>query len=540
MTRRGTVTSNNRDSSVARRRTERLVRRVARTIGDRVRSHVHVCRRGVIPTLHERRVVFCRDGRRMRPFRRRFVDGFFGRRVFPCLRPIPMYGGQVGAFLHSGHLCLSMHIAHGSAKRGRCCVVGLPCDGIPHFVRLPQRKRGFCLVCVRSVVGTGVGHVFPNCSLSYDCYYGVSHSTSVFISSTADSRIVIRRLHGGIGGHGVNTMYHFICSHGVPTSCLRFLISTFNVGHSSLIPKSGRLGLRSLTRLPGPDGRLYARLGPHPVALGYLSRGRSVFHCIDGGSLVLRFPCRSFRRFVRFLCRTIRSPSYGRVVVARCEITRGSIIVGALVTTTRGNGGMAIFMRLGTHFSRRGGLTATRVVGQTKVRVVFDVPKLGIRTGITLMLQCGGRKGRAHDCTCVDAKGFGRGATQVCTSSNLFASGRVVIGSLCALFQMLRGRIARPGFGHLLMTHFGLLPRLEEHVKCRVGVTGTKGRTQVVLGVGTLRSPTVVSRLCGTDRTKIGVSLVMHNVYYLVPGRPCDEGVHVAHVISDFLRRTQI
>lgn len=526
------------------RSTTRLLRGVGQRMGHRLRSHVHVCRRGVLPTLHGGRVVFCRD-QGIRPFRRRFVQGFFHRRVFPFLRPIPMYGSHIISFLQSGQLCLTMHLFVRNARRAspsriRCFMVGVPCDGIPHFVRLPGRKSGCCLVFVRSVVGTGVNLVFPKCSISSDCYVGVSQSTSVLVSSAADATSLIRRIGGGIGGHGVKTMYHFMCSHNVPSSFLSFLMSTFRVGERRLIPNSGRLGLRSLHRLPGPGGTLGSLRGPGPVGLGYLSRGRSVFGCIGRGSLLLCCPCRSFRRFVRFLCRTMRSPRAGRVVMARCHMTRGSTIVGALVTTTRGKGGMAMFMRLGTHFSRRGGLTATRVVGSTKVGVVCDLPKLGIRTGMTLVHQGDGNSSPgAYSFTCVNANGFGRGATVLCTSYKLFAYGPGVAGSLCALFYALRkGR--GPGFDALLMTHFGLVPRLGHLVSRRVRLTRGKRNKEVVLGVGKLRSPTVVSHLCRTSRQKMRVSLVIENVYYLVPKRPCDHGVHIAHVISAFLRRTHI
>lgn len=544
MTSRGTVTAKtSRDSRRAVRSTTRLMSRVGRRIGHRLRRHVHVCRRGVLPTLQGRRVVFCRD-HGMRPFRHSFIHDFFHRRVFPCLTPIPMDGSGIVSFLHSGHLCLTMQLRLGktptdSPGHVRCFIVGLPCDGIPHFVRLPGIKGSCCLVFVRSVVGTGLSAVFPNCRISDDCYVGVSHSTSVLVSSTTGASRVVRRIGGGMGGHGVNTIYHFMCSHTVPRSFLSFLMSTCHVSHQRLIPKSGRLGVRSLQRLPGPGRDMHPVGGPRPVGLAYLSRHRSVFHCIRGGSLLLRCPCRSFSRFVRFLCRTIRRPAIHRVVIARCHITRGSAIVGALVTTTRGKGGIAIFIRLGTHFSRRGGLTATRVVGTTNVGVVFDVPKLGMRTGMTLILHHSGRKHGLADCTCVDANGFGRGATALCTSDKLFAYGPIVMGSLRGLFHALRkGR--GPIFRHLLITHFGLVPRLGHLVGRRVRLAQRNGRKQVVLGVGTLRSPTVVSHLCRTSRTNMRVSLVIHNVYYLVPKRRCDRGVHIAHVISAFLRRTHI
>lgn len=417
--------------------------------------------------------------------------------------------------------------------------MGVPCDGIPHFMRLPSRRKGCCLVFLRSVVGTGLGRIFVNCRMRYDCYYGVSHSTSIFMSSMP-TRDVIRGLGRGIGGHGVKTVYHFICSQGVPSSFLSTLMRTLKVGQRRLIPNSGRLGLRSLTSLPGPGPSVPTVIGPRPVFLPKVGRGRFVCHQVTGQSVLLCCPCRDFRRFVRFLCRTIRSPFYHRVVVARCHITRRSRIVGTLVTTTQGKGRIAIFIRLGTHFSRRGGLTATRLVQGTKVSVVFDVPKLGMRTGMTLVLQGGSGKRQLEDCTCIDANGFGRGATGVCTSVTLCAYGGRVISSVYALFGILQGRIARPHFGHLLVTQFGLLPRLGTLVRQRVSLIGRKGPNQVVLGVGTLRSATVVSRLCHTDRTKMRVSLVMEKVYYLIPKRSFDEGVQIAHVISDFLRRTHI
>lgn len=480
----------------------------------------------------------------MRPFRRRFMGSFFQRRVFPCLRPMPMSGSGMVSFLHSGQLCLTIHLFLGNAggrstSRLRCFIVGLPCDGIPHFVRLPGRNESCCLVFVRSVVGTGVSIVFPKCRMSYDCYVGVSESTSVVVSSAVGDISLIRRMGGGVGGHGVNTMYHFICSHTVPSSFLGFLMSTFQVQRRRLMPKSGRLGLRSLHRLPGPGRSVPQVREPVPVGLGQLGSGRSVFDCIRGGSLLLCCPCRSFSRFVRFLCRTIRGPRAHRVVMARCQMTRGSTIVGALVTTTRGNGGIAMFIRLGTHFSRRGGLTATRVVGTTNVGVVCDVPKLGMRTGMTLVHHHDFANRGVRDCTCVDANGFGRGATALCTSYKLFADGPIVMRSLAGLFHALEnGR--GPQFAQLLITHFGLVPRLGELVSGRVRLTRGKENKEVVLGVGTLRSPVVVSQLCRTSRGNMGVSLVMQNVYYLVPKRRCDYGVHIAHVISDFLRRTHV
>lgn len=108
ITRRGTITSKNGDRSVAISRTRTLVQRVASAIGHRLRSHIHVCRRGVLPTLQHGRIIFCRDGDRIRSFRGRFMRHFFVRRIFPCVRPIGVSPRGMHFFLQSEHLCLTM------------------------------------------------------------------------------------------------------------------------------------------------------------------------------------------------------------------------------------------------------------------------------------------------------------------------------------------------------------------------------------------------------------------------------------------------
>lgn len=527
-------------------RTRRALTRVARRIGQRRHRCCHVFS-GMLRRLGQRSVCLCRSDQ-PRPFRRRFIRGFFGRRIFPFLSPIVVRTKSVHAFVHSHHLCLIVQVIGGDGQVTRpscipsccCTLVGVPCTGMPHFVRLPARRKGRCVVFVSSVVQTGLSDVFPNCIIRDYCDVGVSQSTSVCLSSRGNKG-VIRGVHGGIGGHGVNTLDQFVCSDGVPSSFLTFVYGTFNVAASSLMLKKQCGGLRSLVGLPGPEkGRLRRRI-PSPVHIPFLSRVNSIFQTIGGQSVLLRFPCRSFSCLVHFLVRTTFSPGMSRVGVARCQITRGSTIVGALVDTTRGKGGIAIFIRLGTHFSRRGGVDATRQVRRTNVHVVCDVPNLGMRTGITIVLQGSARSNYGQQSfTCLDANGFGRGATHVCSSVTLLASGTRLVASVGGIFTILRKGLTKPAFHRLLITHFGVIPRLAQVVRQRVRRIGTKHGKHVILGVGKLRSRGVVGRLCGTDRGKIRVSLVIQKVYYLIPGHPFDTGVGIAHVISVFLRRSHV
>lgn len=75
----------------------------------------------------------------------------------------------------------------------------------------------------------------------------------------------------------------------------------------------------------------------------------------------------------------------------------------------------------------------------------------------------------------------------------------------------------------------------------RVRFTGGKRSTRVVTGVGSLLSGKVVRGLCRTSRTKMGVRLVIHNVYILVPKVPkTDSGVAIHDVIKHFLRRDEV
>lgn len=138
----------------------------------------------------------------------------------------------------------------------------------------------------------------------------------------------------------------------------------------------------------------------------------------------------------------------------------------------------------------------------------------------------------------VKAKGCGRGATGVCASCSLVANERRVNRSTTIFFRGVSvdglGKIC----GRLVISPADLGRGMLTLVSRRV--TGNRGK-EVVVGVGSIASVSFVHGMARTSRTKIGVSLVIHKVYYVLPkvGKEA-RGLHIADVIKECLRRPEL
>lgn len=99
----------------------------------------------------------------------------------------------------------------------------------------------------------------------------------------------------------------------------------------------------------GPIVRISGRSCPR--------RTPSVFTTVHRNSVLIRRPCRSFATSIRrFVARTTGSPGILTVGVALCHASNSSPVIGTLVDTTTGHGRIITLIRLGTQFSRTGGV----------------------------------------------------------------------------------------------------------------------------------------------------------------------------------------
>lgn len=171
--------------------------------------------------------------------------------------------------------------------------------------------------------------------------------------------------------------------------------------------------------------------------------------------------------------------------------------------------------------------------------MVCNLAKLGARYGVYLMMEGSGSK--VEECLRVNANGCGSDATEFCASVNVFAYHRRCNISTSSLFGMLANCSAPPRCGGFVITPRKVHPFFRTVVVRRARGTGLKLPTGVATGIGSLISPRVVDLLCSTSGTNMGVSLVMENVYYLIPKiRKFDRGVEMVSVINRLLRRDQV
>lgn len=144
---------------------------------------------------------------------------------------------------------------------------------------------------------------------------------------------------------------------GVSRHLLGVLGARFSVGRTSIFRVGKPLSLAVLVGMCNTSnfstcGAPECRPTPMPRFRG---RG-SVFRIVHRNSMFLRRPCVDFSPIMGFIHRTTGSPSILTVGRALCHIDNGSPVVTTLTRTTRGNGRISMLMRLGTHFSRRGGV----------------------------------------------------------------------------------------------------------------------------------------------------------------------------------------
>lgn len=173
------------------------------------------------------------------------------------------------------------------------------------------------------------------------------------------------------------------------------------------------------------------------------------------------------------------------------------------------------------------------------MRIICNLVNLGARAGVVLIIHH--RNRRVHHCFRLNANGCGPGATEICASLKLLDTSPSLNTSVSRLFGCLANCSHRSDCQRLLITPLKLQRRLVSLVRTRVSRIHRKQSNHVVTGVGSLISPALVALLCRTSRTKMSVSLVIQNVYYLQPKiSNLDRGVHIVDIVKRLLRRSHV
>lgn len=273
--------------------------------------------------------------------------------IFPMLAPVTISADHPFPVLTGGDLGVTIHLA-GTRGRRFFTLIRIP-SVLPEFLRLPAR-RNETFVLLRGVVTVRLNRLFRLCGVGRCSPFEVAQSSSLSVSRSA--RSLVTRVGGSVEGHGEKRPIHLRFNGGYGQRVHRFLISTLSIARHRVCFRENPLSLAFLsgfTRV-GNYRSVYFRpvipMGP-PTRFYNCS---SVFRTVHRGSELIRRPCRDFSIIISFIGGTTASPGILTVGRALCHIDKGSPVITTLVGTTRGNGRMAILIRLGTEFSRRGGV----------------------------------------------------------------------------------------------------------------------------------------------------------------------------------------
>jgi polyphosphate kinase len=483
---------------------------------------------------------------------RRWLEDFFGERVFPLLTPLRVEGPEGGsvedgrpAFPSTGSLRLhaAFLIARDDGGETGLAIVQVP-PNVDRFVRIPADGATARVVLIEDVVAYFGPKLFPGWTVRESLLFKVTRDADFAVDEdraddfiAAMEEVVVDRQ---------NSYPVRLAVSGDSEALAERIREALGLGHEDLYSFSGPVDLRGLMDLAQSDylsPERAARLRDQawaPVRSLEPPEGSTIWDEIAAGDKLLHVPYESFDPVVRFIDEAADDPSVLAVKMTLYRTSGNSPIVRALTRAARNGKQVAVLVELKARFDEERNMAWAARLEQAGAIVVYGIARLKVHAKAALVVrreEDGSVKRYLH----LSTGNYNDRTARLYSDLSIFTADEELCREASIFFNMITGYSAVQELRSLAVAPFDLKARIIAMIEREAQRSTPESPGLIVAKMNALADIDVINALYKASRAGVKIELNIRGICTLAPGvKGLSENIRVVSIVGRYLEHARI
>ncbi|MDR3268939.1 MAG: polyphosphate kinase 1 [Tannerella sp.] len=490
---------------------------------------------GILPALRREQVYLYQDAV-PKPFHEEFVRNYFNEEVFPFLSPVTIQAG-IRTFIRDRRLYLVVRMRKKTTGEPYYVLIKIPHAKTPRFVPLPSHEGVHYYMFIDDVIRINLPQIFPGYEIN-GCYgIKISRDADIYLEEENPENI-LQTIRRKVEKRKIGALSRFMYDCAMPDDFLAVICRAFGIAEEDLVMGGRYMNLQDLSKLPHPgsDGTATPSVPP-PMRVPYLDRMESVFRAVEQRDVLLHFPYQSFDYLIRFLMEAAFDPDVDAIKITQYRVAENSAVINTLISAAQNGIKVTVFVELKARFDEENNMATAERMERAGIKIIYSIPGLKVHAKVAVILRkTPGKAGFAY----LSTGNFNEKTAKIYSDMALLTCHQAMIADIDRVFSVLEGKTSAPGFQHLLVARFNMVPELTRMIQREVDhvKAGRKGR--IILKMNGLHDERMIDELYRASENGVETDLIVRGICCLVPNQPYSRHIRITRMVDMFLEHARV
>lgn len=472
--------------------------------------------------------------KKLDPERRKDLDAYFRREVFPLCTPLILFPAPSFPFISNRSLNLAIELGASEADY-RLARVKVP-PVIPRVVRVQPRRNEFVLL--EDLIANNLSELFPGATIRGSYVFRVIRDADVEIRML-EAADLIESIEESLKRRRFGAPVLLECEKRMPATLRRRLMKLLELDDNEVFAVDGLIGLDALSEIAKVDKPSLKFRPMTPFLPEVLSTAAGIFETTADRDILLHHPFDSFRAVELFVESAVVDPSVIGIKQTLYRVGAESPIVDALLDAAENGKQVAAMVELKARFDESNNLVWARTLEQAGVHVTYGFANL--KTHCKLCLIVRREKNTIRTYAHIGTGNYNPATARGYTDIGLITRDPDITQDILELFNYLTGYAVQDRYRKLLVAPINLRQGIEDRIRRETDIAKKGGKARIVIKVNSLVDPRIIESLYEAARSGVKVDLIVRGICCLRPGVPgLSENIRVVSIIGRFLEHSRV
>lgn len=513
----------------------RLMDMLSEKIHDFSRRQYNCYNRSIIPSLRANGIYF-KEISELDADRKKFVDNYFKKVVFPVLTPMAVDKSRPFPLLANKSLNIAVRLTD-SNNEEFFAVVQVP-SILQRFLELPSTE-GRIFVLLENVITAYLGELFELYNIKqYDAFRITRDSDLDIDEDTEDLMEEIKKsIRKRKRGNPVRLEFCKKCNKEIR----KFLITALDVTEKEIYFQHGPLDLTFLSKFAGISGCEKLRFEPiipvNPPAefCGY----SDIFEAIRDKDRLIHHPYESFDVVVDFVKTAAVDPKVLAIKQTLYRVSGNSPIVESLIKAAENGKQVTVLVELKARFDEENNIHWATKLEKAGCHVIYGLSGLKTHCKICLIVRKDddGIRRYLH----MGTGNYNDSTARFYTDIGMFTCREEYGTDASSLFNVLTGFSFPPEYNKFIVAPNGMRSFFEGMILQETENAKQGLPASITAKVNSLVDPQIISLLYNASNAGVKINLLVRGICCLIPNvKGYSENIKVISIVGQLLEHSRI
>jgi polyphosphate kinase len=472
-----------------------------------------------------------------------WLRDWFRTAALPVITPIAIDPAHPFPHIANRTLCLVLTLQPVHEEEEfpppQTCIVHIPANSLPRFIRLPSTGKEACFALLEDVIRLNLDILFPNAEVRSAGAIRVTRDAELdYEEDPADD--LLRTIQAAVRQRRLGAAVRLQHEPDVPPEELSRLVRELELDPADLYAARGFTAFADLFQLYALLDRPDLKYTPWvPKRVARFDAAPDPFSVIDRGDVLVHHPYQSFDHVVDFLESAARDPEVLTIKITLYRTNRDSRIAQALLTAAQNGKSVAVLVELRARFNEEANIAWARRLEAAGAHVVYGVTgyKTHAKAALVVRRTAKGLRRYVH----LGTGNYNESNALSYADLSLFTAREAVGEDVTWLFNLLTGYARPPVFSEILVAPMHLRGELLSRIRREADHARAGRPAGIIVKLNALVDPEMIEALYAVGQAGVKVDLLIRGICCLRPGvKGLSENIRARRVVDRFLEHARV